>query len=731
MKSAPRIHTQKQNPTPRYEISEQDAHSLWKISDNTTFTFSENIIAREWQGEKHAQRYALVQTQWPKKYRLVPVDQNHEGKTFIVRDTRPEKKTFAPSVTQRTSSRFRSLLPVLGIVAFLSLDAYILHKMSKKDSGASRTEEKGPHLPQDSQIPAKNIKIADIIDKNQITLDDFVLNNPSILSSIDVPWEWFLDREITPAFAPNVSPAHVAAFWSPFDALLKQWKTLENISKDGLIQQYTDEYHTVLEGMIASECVQKNGEIPKDMIGWSDLHKWEQYAGININSAKTSNNPEKLQHAQEIADCYARGDQKKLRELVKTYYLLYYFPSISSRTPAISAFLFDTSMNRGANSLQPICKMAMNTMTGRKYTFSEKTEPSSDREWKAFVRHTWDIEWLPEHQKAWDILCLKNPQEVMHHLRKAREVYEDGTYGPRPSLRPGLEKRWDNAQKYGQEMLLPATYRTISYHDSVALIEKSLTEDVELCDSVGKPIIYRVQRIQNPTKEQLKAEEIYKHTLAQPRPKKEMVLFHGTASGILGVADERTRDLGWFNAIYKSSAAAYVITGEGLIFEFFDSTKWYGAANATRIAESTGILKEDFNFNDACVAVEECLRAYQGGPFENTEQAKYGVEPPTDIQKKSSLALTNYLKQKLWIKHIGTSADPVRDHTKCYDEKGRVLLGPKYLVPKAHSDDFSPEDREKMGIMSAEEMAKIFSAQWKLSQIFGFELNKKSEVAVQ
>jgi hypothetical protein len=39
------------------------------------------------------------------------------------------------------------------------------------------------------------------------------------------------------------------------------------------------------------------------------------------------------------------------------------------------------------------------------------------------------------------------------------------------------------------------------------------------------------------------------------------------------------------------------------------------------------------------------------------------------------------------------------------------LLGPKYLVPKAHSDDFSPENREKMGIMSAEEMAKIFSAQ--------------------
>jgi hypothetical protein len=53
-----------------------------------------------------------------------------------------------------------------------------------------------------------------------------------------------------------------------------------------------------------------------------------------------------------------------------------------------------------------------------------------------------------------------------------------------------------------------------------------------------------------------------------------MVLFHGTASGILGVADERTRDLWWFNALYKSSAAAYVITSKGLIFEFFDPTKW-------------------------------------------------------------------------------------------------------------------------------------------------------------
>lgn len=99
-----------------------------------------------------------------------------------------------------------------------------------------------------------------------------------------------------------------------------------------------------------------------------------------MNAAKGSNNPKKLDHAQEIATCYDCGDQEMLRKLVKTYYLLYYFPSISSRTPAISAFLFDTSMNRGANSVQPICKMVMNAMTGRKYTFSEKTETSRDRE---------------------------------------------------------------------------------------------------------------------------------------------------------------------------------------------------------------------------------------------------------------------------------------------------------------------------------------------------------------
>lgn len=50
-------------------------------------------------------------------------------------------------------------------------------------------EAKIPALSETAQAPAKNIKISDIIAKNHITLDDFILNNPSILSSIDVPWE--------------------------------------------------------------------------------------------------------------------------------------------------------------------------------------------------------------------------------------------------------------------------------------------------------------------------------------------------------------------------------------------------------------------------------------------------------------------------------------------------------------------------------------------------------------
>jgi hypothetical protein len=35
-------------------------------------------------------------------------------------------------------------------------------------------------------------------------------------------------------------------------------------------------------------------------------------------------------------------------------------------------------------------------------------------------------------------------------------------------------------------------------------------------------------------------------------------------------------------------------------------------------------------------------------------------------------------------------------------------MGPEYLVPDAHCDDFPPHDREEMGIESPENMAKIF-----------------------
>jgi hypothetical protein len=88
----------------------------------------------------------------------------------------------------------------------------------------------------------------------------------------------------------------------------------------------------------------------------------------------------------------------------------------------------------------------------------------------------------------------------------------------------------------------------------------------------------------------------------------------------------------------------------------------------------------------------------------------------------------NYLQKKLWIKYTGASADPVRDHTKCYDSQGRIILWPKYLVPKAHSDDFSTQDRIDMGIMSAEEMANIFSRQKKVSEVFHFPLSPTGNI---
>ncbi len=115
-------------------------------------------------------------------------------------------------------------------------------------------------------------------------------------------------------------------------------------------------------------------------------------------------------------------------------------------------------------------------------------------------------------------------------------------------------------------MFLPATYRDIGYYDSVALIKKSHAdgESIRTHDVAGKPIIYRVKRIKNPTEKQLPAEQVFASVTARERPKKEMILVHGTASGVVGVEEdnEEKKDLSGFNTLYRTSDAAYCITSK-------------------------------------------------------------------------------------------------------------------------------------------------------------------------
>ena len=62
-----------------------------------------------------------------------------------------------------------------------------------------------------------------------------------------------------------------------------------------------------------------------------------------MKSARDSNNPTQIAHAEEVAKC---RNQNELRQLVKAYYILYYFPSVQSPDSAVTTFLLDTSMNR-------------------------------------------------------------------------------------------------------------------------------------------------------------------------------------------------------------------------------------------------------------------------------------------------------------------------------------------------------------------------------------------------
>lgn len=61
MKSVSRIHTQKHDSVPHYEISEKDVRGLLRIGDDGFFSLGKNLVAREWRGEEKVQRYALAQ----------------------------------------------------------------------------------------------------------------------------------------------------------------------------------------------------------------------------------------------------------------------------------------------------------------------------------------------------------------------------------------------------------------------------------------------------------------------------------------------------------------------------------------------------------------------------------------------------------------------------------------------------------------------------------------------
>ncbi len=577
----------------------------------------------------------------------------------------------------------------------------------------------------DSLVLTAPQSVQNILTEYGVTLENFIQLNPHLSLLVrDVPWDALPSFNIPAGWKINLRDISERIKW-PSSTVSYDGMTLEQISHMPYIDHLLEEFDTTLEEMVFAETKLVDGKIVQDIIdNKSDAHQWEQIAGINLNSARNSSNPQKLLHAQEVQKlCLDGSDQELLRKCIKTYYVLYYFPKISSSYSGITRFLLDTSMNRGENSLQPICKIAINNLAGRNYVFSTWSENSVDREGKAFTKFTWNKEWTQEHQNMWDALCSKDPYWLLQALYYAREMYENHEHGPRESFRKWLINRWNAAREKSHRMLekeinssrehsdfsvleyqwVPCIKKEISYHDAEQLIRDSLKGDIKTHDEQGHRIIYRVQRFLNPKIPWfVKAQENYEKTINRSRNPKKILLYHGTASWFVGSGDNFKRDMGWFNALYSSSDACYGITSAWLVFEFFDPDRWHGAANATRIAESTGVLRETLNINDSTIAVELCLRALPGSSF--------GVEEPSMSQVDASKDLLIYLQGLFhWKLRVGTSADPVRNRSISTDESGQVKQWPEYLVPKAHSDDFSPFFRRIMGVESAEDMFKFFS----------------------
>lgn len=210
MKNAPRHHHSSGSKKVRVPISDKIAQKLAKISDDEVVVIDSTTSLREWHGEADLQRYAIGYKN--DKYFLVPVGANHEGKTLVFIQEN------ALNTQTKTRRKFRNILPALGIAAFLSLDAYLAYKFFKKSDDVGVTD-KVP-APEIQKIAPKISTVAEILNQNHITLDDFLLNNPGMPLADSHSFSSLLEQRISLASHLVTTPASVPDVKNPLTSLL-------------------------------------------------------------------------------------------------------------------------------------------------------------------------------------------------------------------------------------------------------------------------------------------------------------------------------------------------------------------------------------------------------------------------------------------------------------------------------------------------------------------------------
>lgn len=208
----------------------------------------------------------------------------------------------------------------------------------------------------------------------------------------------------------------------------------------------------------------------------------------------------------------------------------------------------------------------------------------------------------------------------------------------------------------------------ITKDEALQLVSLPPTEQEKRRTLDGKTVIFKVFR----EWEQKKGDDFSAYN-------KRFIAIHGTASLPKNEADANPSklDSSAINTGVKGKlddagdryhAFAYLVSKNGLIFNFFEDEQWHGAVNSGLANENVWI--QDFNFHG--VAIELSLASISGG-----------VERPNPAQIQATKTLVKHVRSKHDIgrDNVITSADPVRD-----PQTGRLLTG-------AHNDDFSDEDR--------------------------------------